>query len=82
MILIADNLQITNQTVNEALHKMQAEPIQALVKKCEAAGAHMIDINAGPLKKDGGAKMAFLVETVLKFIIEYCAVRITPILPF
>ena len=64
MILVADNLQITNQAVNEAVDKMQVEPIQALVKKCEAAGADMIDINAGPLKKDGGAKMAFLVEAV------------------
>jgi 5-methyltetrahydrofolate corrinoid/iron sulfur protein methyltransferase len=64
MILIADNLQITNSTINDAIDGMRADPVRKLVKQCQAAGAHMIDINAGPLTKDGGSKMAFLVQTI------------------
>lgn len=64
MILIADNLQITNRVINDAVDAMRADPVHKLVKQCEAAGAHMIDINAGPLTTDGGRKMVFLVQTV------------------
>ena len=64
MILIADNLQITNPAISAAVDEMQPGPIRGLVKKCETAGADMIDINAGPLTKNGEEKMAFLVETV------------------
>lgn len=64
MILIADNLQILNPIIGSAVDGMNPGPIRELVKKCEAAGADMIDINAGPMNKDGAKKMAFLVKTV------------------
>lgn len=64
MILVADNLQITNQTIQQALDKMEPESIQKMVKKCVAAGAEAIDINSGPLSRDPEMKMAFLVEAV------------------
>ena len=64
MLLIADNLQITNPDIEKAVADFRAEPIQELVRACQKAGAHMIDINAGPLSRDGDKKMAFLVNAV------------------
>ena len=64
MILIADNLQITQPAVESAITNLDPKPIQELVLACRKAGAHMIDINAGPLPKHGEKKMAFLVNTV------------------
>ena len=58
MILIADNLQIINPAISSAVDGMNPGPIRELVKKCEAAGADMIDINAGPLTRNGEKKMA------------------------
>ena len=59
MILIADNLQITNSAIRAAIDDMQADRILKLVRQCAAAGADMIDINACPLNKYGEKKMAF-----------------------
>ena len=64
MILIADNLQITQPAVERAITDLDPKPIQTLVVACHNSGAHMIDINAGPLPRDGGNKMTFLVNTV------------------
>lgn len=64
MILAADNLQIINPVIETAINQMDSGPIQALVKKCESAGAQAIDINSGPLNKNPEAKMTFLVEAV------------------
>ena len=64
MILVADNLQITNNTIHDAIRDMRVGPVIDMVKKIEKAGAHMIDINAGPLSKEGEKKMDFLVRTV------------------
>ena len=64
MILIADNLQITQLSVENAITNLNPKPIRELMLACQEAGAHMIDINAGPLPRDGDKKMAFLVNTV------------------
>ena len=64
MILIADNLQITQPAVERAITDLDPKPIQTLVVACHNSGAHMIDINAGPLPRDGHKKMTFLVNTV------------------
>jgi len=64
MILIADNIQITNKTIEKAVNEMNPEPIQQMAKACEAAGAEMLDINSGPLSRDPEKKMAFLMESV------------------
>lgn len=63
MILVADNLQITNRIIAEAVSAANPKPIQDMVKKCEAAGAQIIDINSGPLSRNP-EKMAFMVEAV------------------
>ena len=64
MILIADNFQITQPAVEAAIAVLDPKPIQELVIACCNAGAQMIDINAGPLPREGDKKMAFLVNSV------------------
>ncbi len=64
MILIADNIQITNKKIERAMENYDPVPIKKMVKECEAAGAEAIDINSGPLYRDPEKKMAFLVETI------------------
>ena len=64
VIIVADNLQIANQRVADALRRMDASPILEMVKGCIAAGAEAIDINPGPLARCAEEKMTFLVETV------------------
>ena len=64
MLLVADNLRITQPVVADALARRDAAPLSALVKRCMAAGAQAIDINPGPLFRHGVDQMRFLVETV------------------
>lgn len=64
MFLVADNLQITNPVFQKAVSERDPVPIQDCVKRCVAAGAEAIDVNAGPLTKEPEERMAFLVETV------------------
>jgi len=64
MLLVADNVQITKRAVRMGLKNRDTVPIQHLVRQCLAAGADAIDINPGPLTRQPGAAMTFLVETV------------------
>ena len=64
MQIIADNIQITDPVVEKALNEMDPLPIQDLAKRCEDAGADMLDINPGPLTRDGEEKITFLIEAV------------------
>lgn len=66
MLLVADNIQITNSTIAHALSEMDPTPIQQLAKRCEAAGAQAVDINTGPLGRHPEEKMTFFVNTVQK----------------
>jgi 5-methyltetrahydrofolate corrinoid/iron sulfur protein methyltransferase len=64
MIIVADNLQITNLKIEAAIEERNPEPIRELVKDCISAGAQAIDINPGPLAHDPEDKMVFLMESV------------------
>lgn len=64
MIIAADNLHVINPAVADALAHCKPEPLQDLVLRCERAGAQVVDINSGPLKKKPQKQFAFLVETV------------------
>ena len=66
MQIIADNIQLTDERISEALSAMDPSLIQDLAKRAVQAGADAIDINPGPLTRDGEEKMAFMVETVQK----------------
>ena len=64
MFLVADNFQITNPIIQQAVIDFLAEPIQDLIKKYEQAGANAIDINTGPLQRNTTKSMSFLVEVI------------------
>ena len=64
MIRVADNLTITNKTIETALTEMNPDPIQQMVATCEKAGAQAIDINTGPLGRNPDDKMTFIVNIV------------------
>ncbi len=64
MKLIADNLRITKPEIRQALRTRDPRPVQELVRKCTAAGAFAIDVNAGPLGKNPEADMRFFIEAV------------------
>jgi 5-methyltetrahydrofolate corrinoid/iron sulfur protein methyltransferase len=64
MQISADNIQITHPRIAKALNHMDPLPIQDLAKRCAAAGADMLDINPGPLTRDGEKKMTFIVKAV------------------
>ena len=64
MILIADNIRITNRAIEKAIDEFDPQPIREMTKRCESAGAEAIDINSGPLNRDPEKKMEFLVESI------------------
>ena len=64
MYIVADNLTITKDVVAEALQRRDPGPIRDLVRRCETAGADMIDINSGPLSRNAKELMVFLVDSV------------------
>ena len=64
MILVSDNLQVTNPVIANAMTALDPQPVVTLVRGCLERGANAIDINSGPLGKGSADKMAFLVKTV------------------
>ncbi|MDY6969534.1 MAG: dihydropteroate synthase [Spirochaetota bacterium] len=64
MIIVADNIHIMNPVVEDAIYRMDPDPIQDIVCRCKAAGASIIDINPGPLSKSPEEKITFIIEAV------------------
>jgi 5-methyltetrahydrofolate corrinoid/iron sulfur protein methyltransferase len=64
MIVVADNLRITLPAIQEAVKRLDPEPVQQMAVACRNAGARAIDINSGPLSRHPQEKMTFLVRTV------------------
>ncbi len=64
MILVADNLNLLNPVVAAALKDLDAGPLQELARRCEAAGARILDINPGYLSPRHEDRMVFMVEAV------------------
>jgi len=62
MIIVGDNIQITNPVIARAVEKEDPEPVCRMAIECERAGADMLDINSGPLYKNPEEKMRFLVK--------------------
>ena len=48
MIVVADNLRITLPAVQQAVERLDPEPIRQMANACKAAGAQAMDINSGP----------------------------------
>jgi len=68
MFVIAENIQIRATRVQQAIEERDGTFLQDLARKMVAAGAHMIDLNIGPRKKDGPQVMAWLAETLSKAV--------------
>jgi 5-methyltetrahydrofolate corrinoid/iron sulfur protein methyltransferase len=64
MIVVADNLRITLPAVQQAVERLDPEPIRQMANACKAAGAQAMDINSGPLTRNPAEKMTFLVHSV------------------
>jgi 5-methyltetrahydrofolate corrinoid/iron sulfur protein methyltransferase len=64
MIVVADNLRITLPAVQQAVERLDPEPIRQMAEACKAAGARAMDINSGPLTRNPAEKMTFLVRSV------------------
>lgn len=64
VLIVADNLQITNPVIAGAVDALDAKPVRSLVRKMIDCGAEAIDINSGPLSRDAETRMTFLVECV------------------
>jgi 5-methyltetrahydrofolate corrinoid/iron sulfur protein methyltransferase len=63
MIIVADNLQVIDSRIAQALAEDDSEPLRQLALECLGRGAQAIDINSGPLKRTP-EKLSFLVQTV------------------
>jgi 5-methyltetrahydrofolate corrinoid/iron sulfur protein methyltransferase len=64
MIIVADNLQVLNPAVAAALERLDPGPIQELARRCEGAGAQLLDLNPGYLSPRREDRLAFMVEAV------------------
>jgi 5-methyltetrahydrofolate corrinoid/iron sulfur protein methyltransferase len=68
MIIVADNLRITQPAVARSVEAMDPAPIRQMAIACREAGADAIDINSGPLSRQPAEKMTFLVQTVQEVV--------------
>ena len=64
LIIAADNLQVLNPAVARALQNLDPHPLQELARRCEQAGAQILDLNPGYLSPRQEDRMAFMVEAV------------------
>jgi 5-methyltetrahydrofolate corrinoid/iron sulfur protein methyltransferase len=64
LIIAADNLNILNPAVAQALNALDPRPLRELARRLEQAGANLIDINPGFLPPRRHDRMAFMVEAV------------------
>ncbi len=64
MILIGENLNIMSTRIEKAVKDLDPGPIRERALAEAKAGADMLDINLGPLRKDGPELMEWVVKTV------------------
>lgn len=64
MKAIAENINVMNKVIGDAMKEGVAEPIQKLARECTEAGADLLDINLGPARKGGAEMMEFVVRAV------------------
>jgi 5-methyltetrahydrofolate corrinoid/iron sulfur protein methyltransferase len=64
LTIAADNLEPLKPLVAQALEALDPRPLQELARRCEQAGANLIDINPGYLPPRRHDRMAFMVEAV------------------
>jgi 5-methyltetrahydrofolate corrinoid/iron sulfur protein methyltransferase len=64
MVLIGESIHIISKDVNDAVRNRDPKVIQDLAKRQAAGGAHYIDINLGPAKREPEEMTKWLVETI------------------
>lgn len=64
MIVIADNLQGGRAAARALLERGDPGPVRERVRRMVRAGARMIDVNPGPLKREAARRTTRLVEAV------------------
>ncbi len=64
MIIAAENLTGANPVVAQALKDLDPKPLQDLARRCQEAGAHLLDLNPGYLSRRMEDRMAFMVTAV------------------
>jgi 5-methyltetrahydrofolate corrinoid/iron sulfur protein methyltransferase len=64
MRVAADNLSGAHPALARALRELDPKPFQDLARRCQAAGAELLDLNPGYLPRRYEDRLAFLVEAV------------------
>ena len=64
MLVIADNLQITQRRFADAIRSHDRTLLESLVSEMERAGADAIDVNMGPMNRNAEQDMAFCLTTI------------------
>jgi 5-methyltetrahydrofolate corrinoid/iron sulfur protein methyltransferase len=68
MIIIGERIHIIAKSVREAIDNRDKDFIQDLAKRQVEAGAHMLDLNLGPMKKTGPEVMTWMVNAVQEVV--------------
>lgn len=68
MILIGENLNVMSRGIGAALKNRDPGPIQHRARQEAEAGINMLDINLGPLRKEGPEVMEWVVKTVQEVV--------------
>jgi 5-methyltetrahydrofolate corrinoid/iron sulfur protein methyltransferase len=64
MLIVADNLNVVNPRVAEALQAFDPEPLQELARRCREAGADFLDLNPGYLSPRQEDRLVFMIESI------------------
>jgi 5-methyltetrahydrofolate corrinoid/iron sulfur protein methyltransferase len=68
MLIIGENIHIISKKVREAVEKRDKDFIQDLAKRQVEKGAQMLDINLGPMKRNGAEIMIWVVNTIQEVV--------------
>jgi 5-methyltetrahydrofolate corrinoid/iron sulfur protein methyltransferase len=67
MILIGEDLNVMSKEISRAVKERDPEPIRRCVVEQTHNGMDYLDLNVGPVTKDPGETMEWLVKTVQEF---------------
>ena len=67
MILIGEDLNVMSKEISRAVKERDPEPIRRCVVEQTHNGMDYLDLNVGPVAKDPGETMEWLVKTVQEF---------------
>ncbi len=68
MLIIGENIHIIAPKVKEAIENREAKFLQDLARRQVRNGAHVVDLNIGPQKKQGVAVMEWLVDAIQEVV--------------